>query len=341
MQDEIAESVVTALKLSLLAAPMPKAISAENTEAYTLYLQARALTSQASKKGDIEQAGLYLRHALDLDPKYAPAWALYAKTRTMLYEAGSIKFQQARDEAREAAMRAILLDPDLCAAHVSMARVHSFFYWNWAAMDAEIKLARRLDPNDSDALRYAGIIALIRGRSDEAIDVLQQAVERDPLGGANHQILGEAYLAAGRLQESRVAFEHSAALNPNFGGHWGRGEALLIGGERAAALAEFELSPEEDDRLAGRALALHALGQSAAADAAFADLEKRFANDDAFDIAMIHAYRGDIDQSFAWLERAYARHDRGLSTLKSEPLAKNLRGDARYEAMLVKMKLLD
>jgi TolB-like protein/tetratricopeptide (TPR) repeat protein len=340
VQDEIAGSVVTALKLSLLAASMPKASSAENTEAYTLYLKARALVVQGAKQAT-EQASVYLRQALELDPKFAPAWALYAKTRTMMYESGNINFQQARDEARDAATRAIALGPDLCAAHVSMARVHYFFDWNWDAVDAEITLARQLDPNDSDALRYAGNIALIRGRWDEAIDVLLRAVERDPLEAANYQILGAAYLAAGRLEESRLAFQHSAALNPSLGGHWGRAVVLLIGGEPAAALTESELSPDEDDRLVGRALALYALGQHAAANAALADLEKRFADNDEFSIGMIHAYRGDIDKSFTWLERAYARKDHSLIWIKGLPLAQNLKGDPRYDAMLRKMKLLD
>jgi TolB-like protein len=340
VQDEIARAVVDALKLSLPAVPKPKAANAENTEAYTLFLQARARLVQPTRQRT-EQAAVYLKQALDLDPKFAPAWALYAKTRTILYEAGSISFKQAGDEARETATRAIALDPGLCAAHVSMARVHGFFDWDWVAMNVEIKLARQLDPNDSDALRYAGVYALIRGRSDEAIDVMRSAVDRDPLEAANYQILGAAYLAARRWQESRLAFERSANLNPDLGGHSGMGEALLLGKESAAALTEFELSPDEEERLGGRALALYALGQRAAADAALADLQKRFGDREAFRIAMIHAYRGDFDQSFAWLEHAYSIHNRDLSWLKSEPLAQNLKGDPRYDAILRKMKLLD
>ncbi len=208
-------------------------------------------------------------------------------------------------------------------------------------MNVEINLARQLDPNDSDALRYAGVYALIRGRSDEAIEVMRSAVDRDPLEGANYQILGAAYLSARRWQESRLAFERSANLNPNLGGHSGMGEALLLGKESAAALTEYELDADEEERLGGRALALYALGQRAAADAALADLQTRLGDRGAFTIAMIHAYRGDVDQSFAWLEHAYARHDHELPWLQSEPLAQNLKSDPRYDAMLRKMKLLN
>jgi len=56
---------------------------------------------------------------------------------------------------------------------------------------------------------------------------------------------------------------------------------------------------------------------------------------------MNHAYRGDVDQSFAWLQHAYATHDRSLTWLQSEPLAQNIKADPRYDAMLRKMKLVD
>ena len=262
------------------------------------------------------------------------------RRRTILYEAGGISFQQAADEAREAAARAIALDPRLCAAHMAMARVHAFFDWDWDAMNADIKLARRFDPNDSDALRYAGVHALIRGNPDEAIDVLRSAVDRDPLEGANYMILGAAYLAAGRWQQSRQAFERSAHLNPLLGGHSGMGEALLIGKEPAEALAMYELAQTEEERLTGRALALFALGRQGAADEALAELARRFADTESYSIAMIHAYRGEVDQAFTWLERAYERRNRNVGWLKSSPLLHNLKGDPRYEAMLRKLKLL-
>jgi hypothetical protein len=89
------------------------------------------------------------------------------------------------------------------------------------------------------------------------------------------------------------------------------------------------------------ALALYALGQRTAADAALTDLQTRFGDTAAFTIAMNHAYRGDVDQSFAWLQHAYATHDRSLTWLQSEPLAQNIKADPRYDAMLRKMKLVD
>jgi hypothetical protein len=53
----------------------------------------------------------------------------------------------------------------------------------------------------------------------------------------------------------------------------------------------------------------------------------------------VYAWRGRKDQAFQWLERAYAQRDGGLSEIKLDPLLRSLHTDARYQAMLVKMKL--
>jgi hypothetical protein len=52
-----------------------------------------------------------------------------------------------------------------------------------------------------------------------------------------------------------------------------------------------------------------------------------------------HAVRGERDQSFVWLERAYDQHDMGLTNIKVSPLMQSLRDDLRYKAFLRKMKL--
>ncbi len=59
----------------------------------------------------------------------------------------------------------------------------------------------------------------------------------------------------------------------------------------------------------------------------------------AYQIAEVYAYRGEIDKAFAWMDRAYQQHDRGLLVVKSDWLIKNLRQDPRYTELLNKMHL--
>jgi hypothetical protein len=59
----------------------------------------------------------------------------------------------------------------------------------------------------------------------------------------------------------------------------------------------------------------------------------------AMQIAQIYAFRGEIDDAFLWLERAYDNHDRTLSGVLLQPLLTNLHGDPRWELFLDKMGL--
>jgi hypothetical protein len=58
-------------------------------------------------------------------------------------------------------------------------------------------------------------------------------------------------------------------------------------------------------------------------------------------VAEVHAYRGEIDQAFAWLDRAYRQKDVTLYRIKGDPLLGNLQTDARYETFLRRMKLVE
>jgi len=114
---------------------------------------------------------------------------------------------------------------------------------------------------------------------------------------------------------------------------------LLMEGNYAEALGAFERESHERGRMSGQALAYHALGRKADADAALAELEKRFAGEAAFELAKVHAYRGETDAALRWLDRAYEDRDILTSRVKYEPLLRNLWPDPRFKAFLRKMKL--
>jgi serine/threonine-protein kinase len=59
----------------------------------------------------------------------------------------------------------------------------------------------------------------------------------------------------------------------------------------------------------------------------------------AYQIAEVHAFRGEDDLAFEWLERAYAQRDVLVTTIKGDRLMGGLVGDPRYKALLRKLKL--
>jgi hypothetical protein len=84
-----------------------------------------------------------------------------------------------------------------------------------------------------------------------------------------------------------------------------------------------------------------ALGQRAASDAALAELERKYAAASAFDVAEMHAWRGETDAAFRWLDRAYRQRDPGMEMVKIDPLLRSLHRDPRFPAVLTKMNLAD
>ena len=87
-------------------------------------------------------------------------------------------------------------------------------------------------------------------------------------------------------------------------------------------------------RLTGTAIAEHALGHEQASRRALDELAAQHAAAAAYQVAETYAWRGEKDQAFEWLRRAYTQHDSGLSALKIDPLLTSLRGDPRYKALL-------
>jgi tetratricopeptide (TPR) repeat protein len=91
--------------------------------------------------------------------------------------------------------------------------------------------------------------------------------------------------------------------------------------------------------LQGEAFAYYSLGRRQESDAALRELIAAHANDSAFQIAEVYAYRGEVDKAIQWLDRAYEQHDSGLIGLKLDPLFKSLHQNPRYIEILKKMRL--
>jgi hypothetical protein len=113
----------------------------------------------------------------------------------------------------------------------------------------------------------------------------------------------------------------------------------LFQGKPEMALAEMVQETEKDFKDFGMALAYHALGRRKEADEALTNYIANYQNGRAFQIAEIYAFRGQKDESFEWIGKAYTGKENWLAYLKGDPLLKNLEGDPRHAAFLKKMNL--
>jgi TolB-like protein/Tfp pilus assembly protein PilF len=339
VQDDIAGEVVKALKLTLLGTALTTRSKPQDPEAYNLALQGRFFFERRGKE-DLERSVDYFRRSLERDPDYAPAWAGLSQAYTRQAGAGSVPVTEGYRQAREAAEKALALDPQLVDAHLAMGWIHMYYDWDWAASDASFRIALGLEPGNAQALRHAAVQALAVGRWSEAIDLGNKAIERDPLRLISYSNLGLALLAVNRDTEAEAAFRKAMELDPDGAfRHWAIGQALLLQGKTDSALQEMQQETEEVWRLNGLALVFHALARRSESDAALAALKDKYAENWAYQIAEVHAFRGEADLAFEWLERAYAQRDGGIAEIKGDPLMRGLVGDPRYKAFLRKLKL--
>ena len=96
-----------------------------------------------------------------------------------------------------------------------MGWIHSSYDWDWAAADASILRALELEPGSAEVLRHAGIQAYTLGRWNEAIDLANKAIERDPLRPNSYSNLGDVFLAVERDTEAEAAFRKALELDPD------------------------------------------------------------------------------------------------------------------------------
>jgi hypothetical protein len=81
------------------------------------------------------------------------------------------------------------------------------------------------------------------------------------------------------------------------------------------------------------------LGHAAESDTALEELIDQHAQVAAYQVAVVHAARSEVDPAFAWLERAYAQRDPGLVLMKTSPPLRSLHGDPRGSAFPKQMGL--
>jgi len=111
------------------------------------------------------------------------------------------------------------------------------------------------------------------------------------------------------------------------------------GGDPAAALAEIAREPDPDTRGFTLALANQITGHPAEADKWISAHQSMDSRTEPYNLAELHAVRGENDLAFASLEQAYSRHDSDIVTLKMDLFLEKLRSDPRFNALLRKLKL--
>jgi len=334
VQDDIAQRVADALKLALLGRKNAVTSERPEVEAYGLRLQGRYFAQRANYDRAID----YLRRSLEREPSSAQAWSELALVQIAQGDDGLIPPREGYAQARDSVQRAIALAPNFAAAHATLAWIQAYeFDWKSAEESAERALA--LERGSATVLLQAGWIMADLGRMDESVKLIERSIELDPMHWRGYQFHALLMIALGRFEEAEASYRKLSEMMPDAYTS-SLGWALMLQGRADEAKQAIDAEPNETWRLLFLSYWYFNQGRRSESDASLERLVTEHPDQmEAYYIAELHAFRGEDDLAFEWLDRAYEKRESAIGDIRLSRDFRRLRGDPRYAAFLRKIKL--
>jgi TolB-like protein/DNA-binding winged helix-turn-helix (wHTH) protein len=327
IESQIATSIAGALARKISPKDAP---AAHDPEAHALYLEARYQWNQRNFPAELKSVDL-MQQAIARDPNYALAWAGLADSLIAIGDVEEVDPAAYLPRARDAALKALQLDPSLAEAHAALGMVACHYDYDWPTAEREYKKAFELNPNYASAHQYYALGLMAHGRFAEAeaqldtarrldplalivdvdlallrkyqrnfdgvIAVSQSILQRDPKYQLGYSMLTTGYLCERRWDDWRAA------------------DAKYPQGEYLKAIVNGH--PDEIERV------LHKMMEEAKAGA------RR-----PYDVAHVALMKGDRALALDWLEMSYQHHDYWMLFINVDPEYDVIRSDPRFQAII-------
>jgi len=340
IQDEIAAAIAGELKLRF--APDTRPRRQLNLKAYEAYLRHRQFLWGFTPES-LRQSRECLERAIALDPGYALPYVGLADHHISLFWSG-VPSDECLLRARDFALRALELDPELAHAHAMMGIIAGLYERNWEEAKRSFRTAM-----SSEAVHwhvrslYSCFHLQPLGLVGEARRQMESVLEDDPLCQVSYHALGVALDALGLEAEAETAWKRSVELDPGFSIGWmhlamhqsvyGKHAEARKSAERAFTL--FPTSPYVIGALAG---ALEATGDTPRAR----ELLSRPLPDascTAVTQVCYHLVSGNIDEAVRWIGKAAERNFAPTSSFLVRPYEKFLSKSQAWPALLAQLGL--
>jgi TolB-like protein/DNA-binding winged helix-turn-helix (wHTH) protein/tetratricopeptide (TPR) repeat protein len=343
VQDEIADSIVSALSIRLRDTTAPPTKPVDH-RAYEAFQKGEHLYNRRGP-GDIPLAAKYYQEAIAIEPGYVRAWASLAGAYSLMAYEGDIDHATGLRNQGEAARKAIELDPNNALGYARLSQ------YNWDIGDRKTGYAvwdkaLALKQEDPLILNFTAGVAMRAGEIDKAIDAQRRLVALDPLSAANTVNLGMYLLAQDRFEESKAVLREALVLNPDLGVGVDLAilRILVLQKQYGEAERALELLPEGPERNHGLALLAHAQGRKSQADEALARLIADSKRTPDIRLAEVYAFRGMTEAAFAELAMLQKAVDEDAPRMVSQiwswqvelrvsPFLKPLHSDPRWQPL--------
>jgi len=350
VQDEVAAAVAGQIRVALPVGALgvngaKGTARAVNPEAYDDYLRGRFYWTN---RGDLHKSIEAYQNAVQKDPSYALAYAGLASGYALL---GQVPYDdmppiQAKPKAREAAERALQLDPQLGEAHSVLANVSFSYDWDFDAAEREFQRALALGQNDPTAHQWHSHYCVVRNRLQQALEENSRALALDPVSPLFNTTRAEIYYNDRQFDAAIGQARRTIEQYPTYPlAYIWLGSAYREKKMYKDALEQFaQASKLSDNHPAITALYGHALalsGDTAGARRALADLQRlaktRYVS--AFYFAGIYTGLGEKSTALDWLDKAYKERNDRLVYLNVDPMADPLRSEPRFQDLMKRLHL--
>jgi len=286
-----------------------------------------------------------LNQAVQIDPSYAEGYDYMGNSYSMrLMYPARLAPKDIYPKAREAARKAVSLDPNAPFAPRVLGTVALEYDWDFFEAEKEFKREFEFFPHGSNAHHMYAHYLLAMGRVDEARAETQHALEVDPMNSSLFACASWHDITTGHYDDAEKHAAQALSLGaPDQLARLTQGWSYMLRGRHEEAIAEFQKAVVGWQNTAFPTAALgHAYavaGQEAAAREVLEKLLERAKTEyvSPYEIAVIYAGLGEKDRAFEWLEKAYEERASLLVYFRMDPRIWSLRSDPRFQDLLRRM----
>lgn len=334
LQSEIAQVVAGEIRIQLtpeeqLRFGKTKSMDPRATEAFLLGRHYFHKWTRESERQAVEQ----FQKAVSFEPEYAEAWAGLADAWTVRAMVGDISVPEAEKPTREAAIRALEIDPQNSAAHISMCFIHNNYDFDWTRSENSCKRGIELDPNNAKGhFAYAYMLARVE-RWDEMAEQMETAMSLDPAEPWWASVYGSFLTQARRFEAAERQFKRAIEIDPNWRfAHRGLANLHVEHGrfDEALKLAEKWVNNPLFmayiyARKGDRQKALDSLSRSS--------------DQDRFQLALVYTALDDFDKAFEVINQSLDRREGFMFGYADYNVLDRLKSDPRWKDVSRRLNL--
>ena len=344
VQDEISGIIANKLRENLTTGQKGKSLvkaPIANINAYTLYLKGLHYWNKLTP-ADARIAIDCFEKAIAIEPEYAQAYAMTAGAYSYLASHGQMSPHKVFKIVHAYADKALLLDSSIAESHIAKACAYLFYEWEWQHAFDALQNAIRINPGVSDAYRLLAMYYIIVGKKDQAVRVMEDAANHDPLSPMINHFLGNAYIFAGRYEDAIRQADKVLDMHPQMRICIElKGWATVMKGDTEAALELFlehhRLTNHPLKGLMGVGFCYAKLGHPEKTLECIRKIEQRVLEEPEAvvdgELVGLWFALGDLDKTFYHINQCVEKRTAPVNMFLEYPVFEELKKDPRYEEL--------